>query len=1046
KADFALRYVIFGGEALELQTLRPWFERYGDTRPLLVNMYGITETTVHVTYRPIRLRDLDSGHGSVIGEPIPDLQLYLLDGSGEPAPIGVPGEIHVGGAGVARGYLHRAQLTAERFIADKFSGIPGAKLYRTGDLARRLENGDVEYLGRIDHQVKIRGFRIELGEIEAGIARHPAIREVTVIAREDTPGDKRLVAYVVARDAAPELVNELRALIRKTMPEYMVPAHFVILDALPLTENGKVDRRALPAPAREATSVAAYVAPRTATENTIAGIWSAVLGVEHIGIDDNFFELGGDSILSIQVIARCRQAGLRLASRDLFNRPTVAQLAAIAGQQAVKSAEGSEQASGTVPLTPIQHWFVEADIVERHYWNQAFLFRVPSDVDLHALEGAINDAVRQHDALRLRLRRTDAGWVQEYAAHPEPLQLARYDLSGAADVGTALEQHAARIQSGLDLKHGPIMRVAHFSLGDARPGRLLVVIHHLAVDGVSWRVLREDVEAAYLALKEGRRPVYPPKSASFQRWAARLTQHARADSLRSSLSYWSAEAAQSATSLPADGPGGANLEGEARSVVTRLSGNDTHALLHATPRAYRTRINDVLLTALAIALRRWSGGDAFRIDLEGHGREELFEDIDLSRTIGWFTSLFPVRLEIAPGLDTGSALKSVKEQLRRVPDRGLSHGLLRYCGDPDARAALAQAPGAELLFNYLGQLDQIVAGSSLFSLAEESAGPWHSPRARRTHALEVLCLVRDGAFEARWTYDPQRNRDAAIEAVAQDFIDALQAIVRHCTGSEAGGRTPSDFPLAALGQAPLDELWRRYPGFEDVYPLSPIQRLSHVMEGSHTAVGLEPWHFHVEGDLDPERLRNAVEATVQRHPILRTAFVAISDTAPVQVVLPHVAVRWSEEDWSDLTPEETRKRLDEAIRAQSTTRFDLGEPPLLHMTLLRTGQRSWELLWTTHRLCIDGWSWPLVFRDISLVYEALDDGRSPRLGPPGLYRDYVAWLRASAPDSEAFWKKTLSGFTAPTPLSIEEAAADGHPAASCEVLAALEAASAAKLQ
>ncbi|MGQ0752218.1 MAG: amino acid adenylation domain-containing protein [Betaproteobacteria bacterium] len=1046
KADFALRYVIFGGEALELQTLRPWFERYGDARPLLVNMYGITETTVHVTCRPIRLCDLDAGHGSVIGEPIPDLQLYLLDSSGEPTPIGVPGEIHVGGAGVARGYLNRAQLTAERFIADTFSGNAGSKLYRTGDLARRLENGDVEYLGRIDHQVKIRGFRIELGEIEAGIARHPEIREVTVIAREDTPGDKRLAAYVVTKDATPELVNELRALIRKTMPEYMVPAHFVILDSLPLTENGKVDRSALPAPAKDAISAAAYVAPRSATEKTIADIWSAVLGVEHIGIDDNFFELGGDSILSIQVIARCRQAGLGLASRDLFSRPTVAQLAAVVGQQPVKNDERDEHASGAVPLTPIQSWFVAADIAERHYWNQAFLFRVPGDIDLHALEGAVNDVVQQHDALRLRLRQTDAGWIQEYATLPEPLQLARCDSSDEEDVGMALEQHATRIQSSLDLEHGPIMRIAHFSLGDARPGRLLVVIHHLAVDGVSWRVLREDIESAYLSFKEGRRPAYPPRSAPFQRWAGRLTQYARSGSLRSSLSYWTAEAARAVTPLPADGQGGPNLEGEARTVVRRLSEDETRAVLHSAPRAYRTRINDALLAALAIALRQWSGGDAFRIDLEGHGREDLFEGVDVSRTVGWFTSLFPVRLELAPGLDPGGALKSVKEQLRRIPDRGLSHGLLRYCGDPDARAALAQAPAADLLFNYLGQLDQIVAGSSLFSFAKESVGPWHSPRARRTHALEVLCLVRDGSFEARWTYDRKRNRDAAIEAAAQAFIDALLAIIRHCTHSEAGGRTPSDFPLAALGQDALDELWQRYPGFEDVYPLSPIQRLYHLMEGSHTAVGLEAWHFRVEGDLDPERLRTALEATIQRHPVLRTAFVAISDAAPMQVVLPRVELRWSEENWCTLTPEEARKRLDEAIRAQNTTRFDLGAPPLLHMALLRTGQRTWELLWTTHRLCIDGWSWPLVFRDISLTYEALEDGCTPPLARPGLYRDYIAWLHASAPDSEAFWKKTLAGFTAPTPLCIEQRAPDGRTAESCEAFAVLEAASTAKLQ
>jgi len=327
KADLALRYVIFGGEALELQSLRPWFERYGDERPLLVNMYGITETTVHVTYRPIRRADLESGQGSVIGIPIPDLQIYILDPHGQPAPIGVPGEMYVGGAGVARGYLNRAELTAERFLADPFAPANGSRLYRTGDLARRLENGDIEYLGRIDHQVKIRGYRIELGEIEAGIARHPAIREVVVLAREDEPGEKRLVAYLVAEIPPAELVEQLRAHLRATLPEYMVPSAFVTLDQLPLTPNGKVDRKALPVPKTSELVKAAYVAPRTATEEILAGIWGDILGFERIGIEDNFYELGGHSLLATRVVLRVRQAlSVELSLRELFAAPTIAGL------------------------------------------------------------------------------------------------------------------------------------------------------------------------------------------------------------------------------------------------------------------------------------------------------------------------------------------------------------------------------------------------------------------------------------------------------------------------------------------------------------------------------------------------------------------------------------------------------------------------------------------------------------------------------------------------------------------------------------------------
>ncbi len=344
----ALRYVIFGGEALEMQSLRPWFDRHGDEKPKLINMYGITETTVHVTYRPLSLRDLSSG--SVIGEPIPDLRLYILDGKRQPVPIGVPGELYVGGAGLARGYLNRAELTAERFISDHLTEEPGSRLYKTGDLARFLENGDVEYLGRVDEQVKIRGFRIELGEIESVLRQHPAVREVSVMAREDVPGTKRLVAYLVMASSSPD-VNELREHLKPKLPDYMIPAAFVLLEKLPLTNNGKIDRKMLPVPEQQRPEIAStYVAPRTENEKKLAAVWSKVLRVEKIGVNDNFFELGGDSILSIQVIATARREGLKLTPKLLFAHQTVAELAAVA--EAAETATGSgETVSGDVPLT-----------------------------------------------------------------------------------------------------------------------------------------------------------------------------------------------------------------------------------------------------------------------------------------------------------------------------------------------------------------------------------------------------------------------------------------------------------------------------------------------------------------------------------------------------------------------------------------------------------------------------------------------------------------------------------------------------------------------
>jgi amino acid adenylation domain-containing protein/non-ribosomal peptide synthase protein (TIGR01720 family) len=1021
KVDLALRYVIFGGEALELQSLRPWFERYGDERPLLVNMYGITETTVHVTYRPIRWEDVRSGQGSVIGIPIPDLQLYILDPTGQPTPIGVPGEMYVGGAGVARGYLNRAELTAQRFIPDRFVAASGARLYRTGDLARRLENGDIEYLGRIDHQVKIRGYRIELGEIEAGIARHPAIREVAVVAREEAPGDKRLIAYVVAESPPGDLLDQLRALIRTTMPEYMIPAHFVTLDALPLTENGKVDRKALPAPVVSRAGVAqSYAAPRTPTETSIAAIWGAVLGIDRVGIHDHFFELGGDSILSIQVIARCRQAGLSLSARDLFKRPTVAQLAEACAQSPAEVAVVPEVLAGNVLLTPVECWFTEQDISERHHWNQAFVFELPADANVPMLEQALQHVVRRHDAFRLRLRSAASGWVQEYGPHV-PAEIERIDIAKepSEQRAAAIAMHAARFQASLNISKGPLLCAAHFSLGGLERGRFLLIIHHIAVDGVSWRLIIEEIESVYLSLKEGRRPSLGAQTTSYRTWAARLAEYARSEALRRSLSFWVGESGKPVVALPSERGDCSNLEGDARSVKSCLTSEETRALLQQVPSAYRTQINDVLITALVRALQQWTEGETFRIDMEGHGREDLFEDVDVSRTVGWFTTIFPVRLGLPTGLAEGQALQSVKEQLRRIPDRGMSYGLLRYvCEDAQVRDALSRSPRSNLLFNYLGQFDQVVAGSNLFSFAGESAGPWHSPLARRTHWLEVLCMVREGRLEMEWVYNPEIHRDQTVDKLAQDFLAALRATIAHCLS--AGGRTPSDFPLARLDQAAIDRLWQRHPDFEDLYPLTPMQRLFHAMESAHSNIGFEQWHLRIDGKVDADLLHSAVARVVQRHPILRTAFVSAIGEEPLQLVLRQVSLPWTVEDWRTLAPSEQRARLESLMEVDQHAGFDLAHAPLMRVALRRVADDSYHLVWSTHHLCIDGWSWPLVFREVSTLYEAMRQGSEPELSPPCTYRNYVQWLREEAPDSETFWKEELAGFETPTPLNLSE--------------------------
>jgi amino acid adenylation domain-containing protein/non-ribosomal peptide synthase protein (TIGR01720 family) len=1017
----ALRYVIFGGEALELASLEPWFDRHGDRCPRLVNMYGITETTVHVTYRPITMEDLRAGAGSVIGVPIPDLRVVVLDAYGSPVPIGVGGEMYVGGGGVSRGYLNRPELTAQRFVADRFGGGDD-KLYRTGDLARRLENGELEYLGRIDDQVKIRGFRIELGEIEAALARHPIVRDAVVLARQDGALAKRLVAYVVAEAQTDELIEQLKRHLRATLPEYMVPAHVVVLDELPLTPNGKTDRKALPAPdygRREHDRP--YIAPRTAVEQTLADIWGAVLGVPRISIDDNFFEIGGDSILTIQVIARCRQAGLQFTPRTLAKHPSVAQLAQVIESTAPATPPEPEPAQGSMTPTPIQSWFFEQRFANPHHWNQAFLFEIPSGTDLDALHRALDHVVAHHDALRLRVvvqgPRSPLGHASSNAAP----SITRIDLKAVAPDAHAarIEAASAAAQSQLDLHSGPLLAAVHFDRGP-RPGRLLLAVHHLAVDGVSWRLLVEDLEAAYLALRSGSPVRLPPRTASLQQWSQALADAAANAELAASSVRW-LEIGAVPGDLPADGPvQGANTEALARAATVSLERDETQALLQRVPGAYRTQINDVLLAALGLALRAWTGREAHRIDVEGHGREDAIVPLDISRTVGWFTTLYPVVLDLEGAQDDASALKLIKEGLRSVPHRGLSYGVLRYAShDVGLGEELSAQPAAELLFNYLGQFDQVVAESDLFAFADEPTGPWHGATNERTHRLEVVALVRDGRFEARWIYGSERDRPELVQRLADDFVGALRRLIAHCVEPGAGGYTPSDFPLARLDQAGLDRLVARHPEIEDVYPLSPMQRLFLSMEAGSARLGFEQWVFRLRGPLDAVALRKAWDVAVVRHAILRTEFVTHAVAEPLQVVNRRVEVPWAEEDWTGASATEQDGRLQAFLRSDRELGFDLAVAPLSRVTLICVADDEHQLVWSTHHLCVDGWSWPLIVSDVGAAYASLRDGIQPGLPAPCQYGAYIGWLAGAAPDSREFWQHALAGLASATPLPLE---------------------------
>ncbi|MBI8248139.1 non-ribosomal peptide synthase/polyketide synthase [Pseudomonas aeruginosa] len=1005
----ALRHVVFGGEALEVQALRPWFERFGDRAPRLVNMYGITETTVHVTYRPLSLADLDGGAASPIGEPIPDLSWYLLDAGLNPVPRGCIGELYVGGAGLARGYLNRPELSCTRFVADPFS-TTGGRLYRTGDLARYRCDGVVEYVGRIDHQVKIRGFRIELGEIEARLLAQPGVAEAVVLPHEG-PGATQLVGYVVTQAAPSDpaaLRDTLRQALKASLPEHMVPAHLLFLERLPLTANGKLDRRALPAP--DASRLQRdYTAPRSELEQRLAAIWADVLKLGRVGLDDNFFELGGDSIISIQVVSRARQAGIRLAPRDLFLHQTIRGLAGVAVEGRGLACAEQGPISGSTPLLPIQQMFFELDIPRRQHWNQSVLLEPGQALDGTLLETALQALLAHHDALRLGFRLEDGTWRAEHRRAVEAGEVLLWQQS-VAD-GQALEALAEQVQRSLDLGSGPLLRALLATLGDGSQ-RLLLVIHHLVVDGVSWRILLEDLQTAYRQLQAGQAVALPAKTSAFKAWAERLQAHARDGGLEGERGYWLAQLEGVSTELPCDDREGAQSVRHVRSARTELTEEATRRLLQEAPAAYRTQVNDLLLTALARVIGRWTGQADTLIQLEGHGCEELFEDIDLTRTVGWFTSLFPLRL--SPVAELGASIKRIKEQLRAIPHKGLGFGALRYLGSAEDRAALAALPSPRITFNYLGQFDGSFSAdsSALFRPSADAAGSERDSDAPLDNWLSLNGQVYAGRLGIDWSFSAARFSEASILRLADAYRDELLALIEHCCAADVEGVTPSDFPLAGLDQRQLDALPLAAGEVEDLYPLSPMQQgmLFHSLYQQNSGDYINQMRLDVEG-LDPQRFREAWQAALDAHEVLRSGFLwqgALEK--PLQLVRKRVEVPFSVHDWRDRA--DLAEALDALAAGEAGLGFELAEAPLLRLVLVRTGERRHHLIYTNHHILMDGWSNSQLLGEVLQRYRGETPSRSD-----GRYRDYIAWLqRQDAGRTEAFWKQRLQRLGEPTLL------------------------------
>ncbi|MBR7671821.1 amino acid adenylation domain-containing protein [Streptomyces daliensis] len=822
---------VLGAERLSADLAAKW-----RAQSRVWNTYGPTEATVITTATSLDEGITPDDAPPAIGAPIGNAQVFVLDGFLRPVPPGVTGELYVSGAGLARGYVGRPDLTAERFVANPF--VSGTRMYRSGDLARWTEQGLLEFAGRADEQVKIRGFRVELGEIESVLAAHVTVSQAAVVVREDRPGDRRLVAYVIP-DVHEVDQNLLREHMAKTLPDYMVPSAVIVLERLPLTVNGKLDRAALPAPdfAERVTGRA----PQGPLEEALCALFADVLGLERVSAEDSFFELGGDSIMSMQLASRARREGWVVTPRQIFEEKTAERLALVVEAVGAKEESVSDVGVGEVGWTPVMR--EQGERVTGSRFTQWMVVGAPPGLDLSTLTAGVGAVVDTHDMLRARVVRegdTSALVVGERGSVDAAGLVTRIDASGLAAeaLDRAAGDAAHEAVERLDPTAGVLTQVVWLDAGPGRTGRVAVVVHHLAVDGVSWRILLPDLQAACEAVAAGREPVLDPVGTSFRRWSGLLATQARSKERVAELDDWVAlvggpGAAASSRSGEAPGAAKPSLTGRAldpvldtvstlRSRSWSVAPDRAVTLAGRTPTVFHCGVHEVLLATLAGAVAQWRPGTGagVLVAIEGHGREPV-AGVDLNRTVGWFASSHPVRMAVnhvdlhqarGGGRAAGELLKTVKEQVQAVPGDGLGYGMLRHL-NPDTEPVLAALPAPEIGFNYLGRF---AAGARTGQTApwqmvgESGVGGSADPDLPVLHALEAGAVVRDTPEGTELTvslsWPGQLWEEAEVERLGQVWLEMLDGLAAHTTDPDAGGHTPSDFLLIDLAQDEVDDL------------------------------------------------------------------------------------------------------------------------------------------------------------------------------------------------------------------------------------------------
>ncbi|WP_432328223.1 condensation domain-containing protein [Mucilaginibacter sp. P25] len=905
-------------------------------------------------------------------------------------------------------------------MPNPYSKDRGSRLYRTGDQGRWLADGNIEYLGRLDDQVKIRGYRIELGEIESVLQQCPGVQQGVVLARPDAQGNRRLVGYVVAGEGYDQEV--LRTYLQSKLPEYMVPSLWVELASLPLTSNGKTDRRSLPDPDLSLVR-GNYEAPVTELEEQLAQIWQELLGVERVGVHDNFFELGGDSIISIQLVSRIKRLGYHVQVKDIFRLQTIRGLGSeiLSGRGHTLFSGESGVLEGPSGLLPIQEWYLEGGGSSISHFNQSVLLRIDKRIGASELEQSIVYLQERHDSLRFRYVKDGSGWQQYYGGLPGQ-SLYTEDINTLPELFRVVVQDISNsYQQQLDIEEGDLMRAVLFRTPEWEShNRLLLVVHHLAIDGVSWRILLSDLDQ----LLSGRKSDLGEKGASYRQWYSSLVRYGESSRVQSQRSYWQGVLSGHKSLLSDRSYQGVVSEGSMRSHTVRLAVKQTQLLLQEVPRVYHTEINDLLLCALGKTLTSWSGSSNIVIGLEGHGRESLHEDIDTSRTVGWFTSLYPVQLDLSGCETISDEIRVIKEQLREIPDKGMGYGVLKYIVKAEE---LMGTEGLDVVFNYLGQLDNVVASGSWLSGAPESSGQTTGASHSISEKLVINGMIQGGELSLTWSYSSHHYDESTIAEQAGLYIGHLESLISHCVfqGKQGSISTPSDYGLTGeVGYRELDRfvmgIGERYGtgSLEQLYRLSGLQEgmLFHGLYNGELSGYVEQFICDLL-DLDVALFEASWDYLFRRHSILRSSFHYDELQIPVQCVHREVRLPLTLLDYREKPVSEHEDLLESYRRRDYEQGIDFKSAPLMRISLIRLSEERYRMIWTHHHILTDGWSISILIGELLKSYDQLLSGQELPEVREDRYEDYIRYLEGiDSASAETYWRGYVSGLEGGTLL------------------------------